>query len=269
MTRAASVTILGARGSVPASGQPFLRYGGATTCVALRMDGQPILLDAGTGMMELSTFLRPHERHVPLLLSHSHADHLLGLPLCPVLMQQDFQLDIYTAARYGLDAKAQVHALMSPPLWPVGTDALPADIRFRSLPETLQFGAVQVDVMEGIHPGGVSLFQLSGGGKRVVFITDCTLTDTLLPVLADFARDCDLLLCDGQYSETEWSACAAFGHSTWTMAARLGTLCGARQVRIMHHDPTHTDSLLDEAAAQVRAIHPDCTFACAGGEICL
>lgn len=269
MTHTSSVMILGARGSVPTGSSPFLRYGGATTCVALRLAGQPILLDAGTGLMELSQFLLPHERHIPLLLSHSHADHLLGLSLCPSLMQKDFQLDIYAAARYGLDAKAQVHALMSPPLWPVTPDVLPAAIQFHPLPDAMQLGPVQVDVMEGIHHGGVSLLRLSGGGKRVVFVTDCTLTDELLPALTDFARDCDLLLCDGQYSDEEWPVCATFGHSTWNMAARFGKLCGAKQVRIMHHGPTHTDSLLDAAAGEVGAIHPNCTFARAGEEIIL
>ena len=121
--------------------------------------------------------------------------------------------------------------------------------------------------MEGVHPGGVSLFRLTGGGKRIVFITDCTLTDDVLPALRDFARDCDLLLCDGQYSDEEWPACSAFGHSTWRMAAALGASCGARQVRIIHHDPTHTDVRLDQAADELRAIHPQCTFAYAGEEI--
>ena len=43
------VTILGTRGSMPVSGKDFLRYGGATVCVLARLDGEYIILDAGTG----------------------------------------------------------------------------------------------------------------------------------------------------------------------------------------------------------------------------
>ena len=123
--------------------------------------------------------------------------------------------------------------------------------------------------MEGAHPGGVSLLRLTGGGKRVVFATDCTVNGPGAGPLAEFAQGCDLLLCDGQYSDAEWPERSAFGHSTWTAAARLGRACGAARTRVIHHDPGHTDRLLDDAAGELRAIHPDCAFARAGEEIFL
>lgn len=267
--QAASVTILGARGSVPVSGGEFVGYGGATTCVLVRLAGQCVVLDAGTGLLSLPPLLGSEERRVPLLLSHPHADHLLGLPLCPLLFRPDFRLEVYAARRQGMGAEEQVRALMSPPLWPVGPESLPSPPVFYQLPAQLELGGITVESMEGVHPGGVSLLRLTGGGRRVIFVTDCTLTDGLLPRLTDFARDCDLLLCDGQYSDAEWPDRAEFGHSTWTAAARLGRACGAKQVRVIHHDPARTDRELDAAAAQLRCIHPDCVFARAGEEVLL
>lgn len=269
MKQAASVTILGTRGSVPVSGRAFLRYGGATTCVLVQLAGQSVVLDAGTGLLELPPLLQEGTDRLPLLLTHPHADHLLGLPMCPIPFKSGFQIDIYAAKRCGLNAEAQVRALMGPPLWPVGPERLTASVTFRELPPHLELGSVAVDTMEGVHPGGVSLLRLTGGGRRVVFATDCTLTDALLPALTEFARDCDLLLCDGQYSDAEWSTRAGFGHSTWTAAARLGRDCGAKQIRVIHHDPAHTDSFLDGAAEELRSIHSDCAFARAGEEILL
>ena len=269
MRQGASVAILGARGSVPVSGGDFQRCGGATTCVLVRLAGQAVILDAGTGLMNISPLLGEEERRIPLLLSHPHADHLLGLPMCPLLFRTDFRMDVYAACRNGLDAEAQVRALMAPPLWPVGPEHLEAALTFHDLPSHLELGTVTVDTMEGVHPGGVSLMRLTGGGRRVVFATDCTLTDSLLPALTDFARDCDLLLCDGQYSDAEWPARAGFGHSTWTSVARLGRDCGAKQVRVIHHDSAHTDALLDGAAEELRRIHPNCAFARAGEEVLL
>lgn len=264
-----TVVILGARGSVPVSGERFVRYGCATTCVFLRLAGQPVVLDAGTGILNLPGVLRENEREIPLLLSHPHTDHLLGLPMCPLAFDPSRRFVLYARTRKGMDTAAQTARLISPPLWPVGLDTLPAEFQFRELPTAFSLGAVTVETMEGVHPGGVSLLRLTGGGKRVVFATDCTLTDALLPRLTDLARDCDLLLIDGQYSEVEWPARKTFGHSTWTAAAHLGAVCGAKRVRIIHHDPDRTDRELDGAAAELTEIHPDCAFAREGEEIAL
>lgn len=264
-----TVVILGARGSMPMSGEQFIRYGGATTCVFLRLAGQSVVLDAGTGLLGLPDMLREDELEIPLLLSHPHIDHLLGLPMCPLVFDPSRRFEIYAASRDGLDAKAQLRGLMSPPLWPVSMEELPAAFRSRELPDTFSLGPVTVETMEGIHPGGVTLFRLTGGGKRVVFATDCTLTKELLPKLAEFAQDCDLLLMDGQYSEAEWPDRRSFGHSTWRLAAHLGRNCGAKRVRVIHHDPARTDRELDEAAPELTEIHPNCAFARAGEEITL
>lgn len=264
-----SIRILGARGSVPVTGSRFSRYGGQTTAFFLRLGGEILLLDAGTGLMDVGACLSPEDRHASLLLTHPHADHLMGLPLCPAVMRPDFHLDLYAARRYGLTPEAQVCAYMSPPLWPVEPAILPAEIDFHELTERFTIGSVTVESMEGIHPGGVSLLRLRCGGKSVVLATDCTLTGGLLPPLLEFASGCDLLLCDGQYSDAEWETRSNFGHSTWTAAAALGRLCGAKRTLIIHHDPGHTDEILDAAETSVRRTDPNCTFARAGEEIAL
>jgi len=263
------VDILGTRGTVPVCGEDFLRYGGATTCVFLRFEDQIVVLDCGTGMMELPKFLHKDDRKITVLLSHPHADHLLGLPMCPAVFDPAKQIDIYGAVRKGMDVRQQVCALLAPPLWPVGPDRFPAKITFRDLPEQMLLGDVMVESMNGVHPGGVSLFRLTGGGKTVVIMTDCTVTEENIPVFAEFSRDCDLLLCDGQYSQQEWKGREHFGHSTWVAAAQLGVSCGAKQVRIIHHDPFRTDAQLDSAAQELTEIHSNCAFARAMEEILL
>ena len=264
-----TVTILGTRGSMSSVGSEYARFGGNTTCVLLRLAGEFIVLDAGTGLMECPVPVGDVKKQVKLLLSHPHADHLVGLPLSPLMMDRGVHIDFYSKTRVGLDAKAQIARLVSPPLWPVGIEALPADIDFHELPDRLVMGGVAVDVMEGCHPGGVSLMRLSADGQSVVFIPDCTLTDELFPQLIEFSRGCSLLLCDGQYSDEEWPYRSKFGHSTWNQAAQLGVDCGAKRVRIIHHDPTHTDAFLMEASQQLNALHPDCSFAMDREEIVL
>lgn len=262
-----SVVILGVRGSVSRNEERFLRYGGATTCIFLRLSDQIAVLDAGTGILNLPDVLKDHELEIPLLLSHPHVDHLLGLPMCPAVFDTKRCFHIYAASRNGMGAREQVQCLMSPPLWPITSEQLPAQMEFHELPTSMSFGSIQVETMEGIHPGGVTLMRLTGGGKSVGFITDCTLTGEIFPKVAEFVRDCDLLLCDGQYNEQEWPHRATYGHSTWIAAARLGAESGAKQMRIIHHDPARTDAELDAAAGELLKIHPKCAFARAGEEI--
>ena len=264
-----TVTILGTRGSIPSVGSEYARFGGNTTCVLVNLCGEFIVLDAGTGLMDCPVPDDDRRRNIKLLLSHPHADHLAGLPLSPLMMHRGVHIDFYSKSRAGLDAKAQVLRLVSPPLWPISVDALPADIDFHELPDRMELGGVTVEVMEGCHPGGVSIIKLSGHGHSVVFIPDCTLTDELMPKLIDFARECSLLLCDGQYSDEEWLQRSNFGHSSWSKTAQLGEACEARRVRIIHHDPKHTDDILLEASLQLIAHHPNCSFATAREEIIL
>lgn len=172
-----SVFILGARGSVPVCRQDVLRYGGATLCISIRLAGQPVVLDAGTGILDLATRLRSDETDIPLLLSHGHVDHLMGLPMCPVLFDPKRSLHIYGAARNGLSVKEQLETLMSPPLWPVQSEQIGAQVTFHTVEGSFDLGSVHVDVMDGIHPDGVTIFRLTGDGKTVVYMTDCTLTD--------------------------------------------------------------------------------------------
>ena len=254
------ITILGARGSISVSGPTFSHYGGATTCILVKLAGQHVLLDAGTGILHL-----PEEvlsiQSLPLVLTHAHLDHLIGLPMCPYLFQQDSQLMLYSQPICGLFGEALFNRLFSPPFWPVALNQFPAKISFLPLTEKLQIGNVLVETLSGIHPDGVAILRLTGGGKRVVLATDCTFTPELFSHLIKFAQGCDLLLCDGQYSPEEWDSRKTFGHSTWLSAAELGAACHAKQVRIVHHDPSHSDAMLNAALPSLLSIHPHCSFA--------
>ena len=255
--------MLGVRGSVPISGASYADYGGATTCVLLHLAGQYVVLDAGTGILCL-----PQEAldqpALPLLLTHAHLDHVNGLSMCPYVFSEGKSLDIYASLSGHLNAEEVLQGLYSPPLWPVLPSQFAASLAYHALPEELEIGPIHVSALDGVHPGGVKLLRLRGGGKTVVFATDCTLTESLFSEVAEFARDCDLLLCDGQYSDAEWPQRSGFGHNTWTRAAELGNACHAKTVRIVHHDPNHTDAVLHAAEAEVLAISPVCRFAFEG-----
>lgn len=257
------VTLLGVRGSVAVSGKDYRKYGGATFCAAVRMSGKLLVIDAGTGILHLPSVMNEEERAFSLLFTHTHADHLLGLLTCPAAYRKDMRIDCYASSRGGLSGEEQVCRLYAPPLWPVGPDSLPVDFRFHEMERdfTEENGGLRIHTMEGFHPDGVSLLRIEDGQRSVVVMTDCTLKEELTAEMTAFAADCDLLLIDGQYSDAEWERKKTFGHNTWTSAARFAVGCRAKQTRILHHDPQHTDEMLDRAAEEIAAIHPSCRIA--------
>ena len=74
----------GVRGSIPVPGSSTVGYGGNTSCIEVRADGEIIILDAGSGMRELGIALEQEFGSRPikltLLISHTHWDHIQGLP---------------------------------------------------------------------------------------------------------------------------------------------------------------------------------------------
>lgn len=263
------VVLLGVRGSIPVSGANFLKYGGSTLCVLVQMGGETILLDCGTGMLQVGHLTRD-VNHLSILLSHPHIDHLIGLPLCPFLYEDGKQVTFHAVARGGLSAGQQVKTLMSPPLWPVGSEVFKAEITFKDILEpSIRIGSVSVEQFELFHPGGASAFRLTYCGRSLVYASDCELSDSLMARLSTFAKGCDLLLCDGQYSDEEYPRRVGWGHSSWSMAAALGKASGAKRTVLIHHAPEYTDEYLDKADGWLRLCHPNCTLGRCGEEFTL
>ena len=253
---------------MPVSGKEYQRYGGATTCVKVQHPSGTLFLDAGTGLLASECRLQD-TNEVSLILTHPHFDHIAGLCRFPEAFRKDFCIHVYGAERSGLTVKEQIESLMAPPLWPVGPMQLPAEFRFHSVQEQFTASGTEIETMEGAHPGGVSILRLTIGEKRIVFMTDCTITSENRNKLLTFCRNCDILLCDGQYSDEEWPTRSAFGHNTWNEAARFARDCGAKCARIVHHDPAHSDETLDNANKQVRMICAACALAFDGEEMTL
>ena len=127
-------------------------------------------------------------------------------------------------------------------------------------------GDVSVDVMEGNHPGGSSIYRLTHDGKRIVYATDYEHSDASDERLIPYAKGCDLLIYDGQYTEDEYEKCRGFGHSTAEQGIAIAQKAGVKRLLITHFNPEHDDVFLArrEEEMQKKAKDLKLTFARVG-----
>lgn len=260
-----SVVLLGTRGSVPVSGEAYQRYGGASSCVLVRLAGEQLVLDAGTGLVALPDYLRPETRKFTLLLTHAHADHILGLPVSPLFYDPGIEKDVRAVRRGGLSPQEQACALMHEPLWPASTETLRA-VSYHDIEGSFRVGEVAVDAMESDHPGGSTVYRLSAGDRSLVYATDFE-HGPRSAALEDFARGCTLLLYDAQFDDSEYPAKRGWGHSTWQEGAALAQRAGAQRLVFVHHAPTRTDDELDALGRALKRLPIEASFGRDGEEI--
>lgn len=242
MSNEFELNVLGTRGSMPVNGKNFLTYGGATSCYRILAGNEEIYLDAGNGILDARP--EPNTR-ITILLTHMHLDHIIGMPFFVALGQANRRVDIYAKERAGLNVTEALDRLISPPFWPLKVGQYPADVAFHELPaENFSIGAVAVDVMEGSHPLGSTIYKLTYRGKSLVYATDFEHTPESCAALAGFAKDCDLLLYDAQYTAAEYDKYRGFGHSTPQIGFDVGTKANAGKILFVHHDPRRTDEEL-------------------------
>jgi phosphoribosyl 1,2-cyclic phosphodiesterase len=259
------VHVCGVRGSTPAPGDDFARYGGHTSCVAVAHAGQPpsLILDAGTGIRRVTDLLSfdggPFEGTI--LLGHLHWDHTQGLPF--------FRAGDRFDARVGLlmpeqgDAVDVLGRAMSPPHFPIGPTELRGEWHFAGLESgTHHIEGFDVLALDIPHKGGRAFgYRISDGTSAVAYLSDHGPValgsgpdgwGPYHPTAMALADGVDLLFHDAQYTAEELPARAAYGHSAAEYAVALGERAGARQVMLFHHDPERTDDAVDVLLARFR-----------------
>ncbi len=248
------VRFYGVRGSVPAPGPETARYGGNTSCVDVRLgDGSIIVLDAGTGMRKLGDALvaEHHTTPVNLLLSHTHWDHILGLPFFAPLWKRETELLIYPLAT---DAQERFQRTIFDDIhFPVSANDIPAKVEFmRPERPTWQIGSATIQRIGLNHPGSAQGFRIvDEDGASLAYLTDNELSApdgvvTTPETLAQFAEGVDLLIDDSQYVQADMPAKVGWGHSVVDDVLKLGVLAAPRTLALFHHDPDRTDAALDE-----------------------
>lgn len=258
----------GTRGSIPTPGPGTVRYGGNTPCVTITgPDGRLLILDAGTGMRPLGHTLmsrRGPPLAADLLLSHTHWDHIQGLPFFKPLSAPGNNFCIYGAAQEGVALEEILRRQMDPMVFPVPLTAVAATVRVTEIDEgEVPLTGFQVRAVRLRHPGSTYGYRVAhpDGGRDVAYITDNELGEGgNYPVgegwrgaLIRFLRDTEILIHDAMYSEHIIQARRGWGHSTPRQAVDLAAEAGCRRLLLFHHEPEHDDDALDRLLDDTRS----------------
>jgi len=253
----------GVRGSTPAPGADFVRYGGHTSCVAVTHDGAArptLILDAGTGVRRVTALLAGHPFTGTILLTHLHWDHVQGLPFFRAGDRDDARVTLMLPDQQdGTGAEEVLARAMSPPHFPIRPSQLRGSWSFHAIsPGRLEADGFSGQACEIPHKGGRTLgYRVSDGRSVAAYVTDHCPT-ALGPgpdgwgeyhaAAVELAAGADVLVHAAQLLAEEVAAEAAFGHAAADYAVALAKRAGARQVVLFHHRPDRTDDALDQLA---------------------
>lgn len=256
------VHFCGTRGSTPVSGLTQGRYGGHTSAVALAHDGAlpSLVLDAGTGLQQLTPLLGDGAYDGTLLLGHLHWDHTHGMPFFAAGLRAGHRVEVVIPEQ-GADAETVLARAFSPPHFPVRPSELGPGWTFRGIESgehVLEgFSVLALDIP---HKGGRTFgYRVSDGQSSLAYLSDHSplglgsgddglgaLHETALALAADV----DLLIHDAQHTPEELPELAFLGHSATDYPVNLAKAAGARAVMLFHHSPARTDVEIDAMTAR-------------------
>lgn len=261
MTEAFWLRFWGVRGSVPVAGLETVRYGGNTACVQVQVGNRTFILDAGTGIRPLGELLTRGHETLDILFSHTHLDHIMGLPFFKPAYDPARLVRLWAGnlGKEGYNLKQALGTLMQTPLFPLSPDNLRATVEYHDFEAGMRLAhpdwdaeGIRIDTLAMPHPGGSTAYRISYLERSVVYATDVEQPpDTFNDTFIRFAEGADCLIYDGTFDDVDIARQGTYGHSSWQQAVRIAELARVGTLVVFHHDPSATDDVLDQRSSEL------------------
>ena len=259
------VRFWGVRGAFAMSGKEFLRYGGNTTCVEVQTaGGVRLVIDLGTGATELAKSLMSTEfgkgkGELQVLLSHTHLDHIQGLPFFTPFFIPGNRIHIHGANPAGTSLEATIQNQLAPHYSPLeGLENLAAAVSIESFTPgaKLQLGAYKVSTAAVPHATmWTTAFRIEADKKVVTFLSDVEYVDPSGPDpgAIGLALGADLLIHDGMHADDEYGMRRGWGHSPVSAGVIVAEAAMCKRLALTHHSPDATDAQIDGMVESAQA----------------
>jgi phosphoribosyl 1,2-cyclic phosphodiesterase len=262
----------GVRGSIASPGKKTVRYGGNTTCIEVRGDdNELIVLDAGTGIFQLAQSLFPEfPIKINIFISHTHWDHIQGLPMFVPIFVPGNEVAIHGAADIvnQRSIKEVLTLQMDYSYFPIRENELNAEMSYVDLVPPAgekDFGSMKVKWLLMNHPILNYGYRIECNGKSMVFTGDHEwdfniyntdddefsdyqqVIDEKRRKIIDFFREADVLIIDSAYTDQEYPQKKGWGHGTFGTSIQAAREANVKRAFFTHHEPTRSDDALEEA----------------------
>jgi len=274
------VKFWGVRGSIPSPGPRTVRYGGNTTCIEIRTDeNELIILDGGSGIFPLAqTLLRELPVTVNIFNTHSHWDHIHGLPFFIPIFIPGNRITLHGSFDpiSGEGPERIMAVQMQYSYFPVREAEMKSRIEYVTVMpnEPVVVGSATVTPVLLNHPVVNLGYRIDCNGKSVFFTGDHEphtniydrgddgfeeyqlLIEEQRRSIVEAIRGVDILIADSAYTIEEYPSKKGWGHGTFDSSIEMAKAAGAKILYCTHHEPTRGDDDLDKVFAESLARYP-------------
>jgi phosphoribosyl 1,2-cyclic phosphodiesterase len=252
----------GARGSIPVSGEEYVKYGGDTTCLEIRTnDDEIIIIDAGSGIRRLGHRLISEKRfQCTMIFTHAHWDHIMGFPFFNPIYSKKTRIAMYGCPFAQVSVKHMISKIMAPPNFPVNFEKIRAEIDYHEACQSVfTIKSMTITPIPLSHPNQGVGYRFVEDGKNFVFLTDNELRfkhpgGADFQHYRDFSDGADLLVHDAEYTEQEYKKTRSWGHSVYKDALQLALEARVKKFGLFHHNQERYDKGVDEMVEDCREV---------------
>ena len=235
----------GTRGGVASPSLDNQDLGGNTTCIELEMaDGQPLMMDMGTGVIEYAHQATSDRNEFHFLLTHFHWDHIIGFPFFHPIHRPGVVIHFHTPFETAR-VERQIQGLFDGSYSPLrDISALAAEVHCHELKSGDELRGAKVEFCRTTHSAECYAYRLENGTQSIAVVSPHESGLAGNDRILDFVKGVDVLVHDAQFTAERLATRKGFGHSSIEGAIENGIQAGVGQLLLTHHHPSHGDAFL-------------------------